>query len=75
MAKMTCINTVPLEGNDIAPPLVKGAVYTIKSVHVCQCGQEHFDVGLQLLHNFVRCYNCKKELPDTTHWAHPSRFA
>lgn len=69
-----CINTEPLAGNTIAPPLVADLDYKILEVHTCKCGKEHYNVGLKLVHNYVTCYDCKEELPFTTHWCHPSRF-
>lgn len=69
-----CINNKPLQGNDIAPPLVEGEKYPIKEIIKCSCGKEHYNVGLELKVNYVRCYDCEQELPMTTHWAHPSRF-
>ena len=74
---MPCINSKPLEGNDVAPPLEEGTHYTIVSTHVCSCGQEHYDVGLKSEYNWVTCYKCKTKLPkgDQIHWCHPSRFS
>jgi len=69
-----CINANPLQGNDIAPPLNKGSKYTIKEILKCSCGKEHFNVGLKLDYNYVRCHSCNEELPTTNHWCHPSRF-
>lgn len=73
---LTAINNKPLPGNDIAPNLIIGEKYAEVSRIICDCGQEHIDVGLQSVHNYIRCYNCKKELPkgDMIHWCHPSRF-
>lgn len=78
---LTCVNKQPLPGNDVAPALDEGGSYTLKSIHICDCTQAHFDVGLTLKYNYVRCYQCKKELPKTMgldsrliHWCHPSRF-
>lgn len=73
---LECINTKPLEGNEIAPPLEEGVFYPIVKTHKCSCGQEHYDVGLKSEYNWVTCYKCKIKLPngDTIHWCHPSRF-
>lgn len=70
------MNNKPLTGNTIAPPLVEGTQYVIKEVYTCKCGQEHIDVGLASMYNYVSCYTCKLELPkgDKIHWCHPSRF-
>lgn len=66
----------PLDGNEVAPPLVKGNSYQVLRKHVCECGQEHYDVGLVSEYNFIRCYKCEEHLPDgdKVHWCHPSRF-
>lgn len=74
---MICINIQPLEGNMIAPPLVLNKDYGKPQViHTCDCGQDHYDVGLKSTVTFVRCYKCKKELPlgHIVWWTHPSRF-
>lgn len=71
---LICINASPLKGNDVAPPLVGGNDYPLKEVHVCSCGKEHFNVGLPMEYNFVRCFDCQEELPKSNHWCHPSRF-
>jgi hypothetical protein len=72
--EVVCNNTKPLQGNDVAPPLNEGETYTIKEIHVCKCGKQHFNVGLPMEVNYVRCHACQEELPATNHWAHPSRF-
>jgi hypothetical protein len=74
--KLKAKNIKPLEGNHIAPPLEMDKVYDNKEVFTCDCGQEHYDVGLTSIYNYVTCYKCKKELPKghTIHWCHPSRF-
>ncbi len=83
--KLICINTKPLEGNSIAPPVEEGEKYQLLHIHKCECGQDHFDVGLVSEIGFVNCYKCKKQLPKTRegfvvkadyriHWCHPSRF-
>jgi hypothetical protein len=73
--KITCENAKPLTGNTIAPPLVEGSSYILQQIHICKCGNPHYNVGLAMECNYVRCYDCKEELPMTNHWAHPSRFA
>lgn len=77
---LKCINVNPLEGNDVAPPLTLESEYHPVHVHQCPepCNQVHFDVGLISKHNFVRCHNCQKVLPNSQiggqHWCHPTRF-
>lgn len=70
------IKTEPLPGKDIAPPLMIGEEKQIFSVYVCHCGQDHVNVGLMSRYNFVTCYNCDMDLPNSlhVHWCHPSRF-
>lgn len=72
--EVTCVNTKPLQGNDVAPPLKDGEIYTVNEIHTCGCSKEHFDVGLPLDYNYVRCHACQEQLPPTNHWCHPSRF-
>lgn len=69
-----CINEKPLSGNDVAPKLTVGTEYQVKEIHTCECGSKHIGLGLPLDYNWVKCYECKEELPITTHWCHPSRF-
>jgi hypothetical protein len=75
-AKLKALNNNPLQGNEVAPPLVVGKEYDAKEVYVCQCGQDHVDVGLASKYNWITCYKCKKELPrgEKIHWCHPTRF-
>jgi hypothetical protein len=72
--KLICNNAKPLTGNDVAPPLKEGEEYTASLLHSCGCGKVHIGVGLYMEVNYVRCYDCKEELPTITHWCHPSRF-
>jgi len=72
--KVTCNNAKLLDGNDVAPPLTEGTEYTVAEIHTCGCGKQHIGVGLELKYNWVKCYDCKEELPLNTHWCHPSRF-
>lgn len=69
-------NVAPLDGNEVSPPLEKGVSYQIVQKYTCECGQEHYDVGLESQYNFIRCYKCEEHLPngDKIHWCHPSRF-
>ncbi len=76
MKNLKCINREPLPNNNVAPPVELGKVYELKEIFVCECGQEHFDVGLVSKFNWVSCYACKKPIPggDVRHWCHPTRF-
>lgn len=76
-----CINTAILPGNRIAPALTHDAVYLLSQIHVCHCGEQHYDVGLRNDEiDTVTCYKCREVLPQvansgiTIHWAHSSRF-
>jgi hypothetical protein len=71
---LICVNSKPLQGNDVAPPLTEGNEYPLKEIHTCGCGKQHFNVGLEMNYNWVKCYDCAEELPTHTHWSHPSRF-
>jgi hypothetical protein len=72
--ELTCVNSKPLSGNDIAPKVIEGDKYIAKELHTCGCGKLHIGVGLPMECNWVKCYDCSEELPSTTHWCHPSRF-
>lgn len=74
--QITCVNIRPLEGNDVAPPLVDGKTYPLLQIIKDSAGNEHFDVGLESKYNYIRSYETKEELPtaDKIHWCHPSRF-
>jgi hypothetical protein len=71
-----CINTKPLPGNEVAPPLEMDKVYVVKDVVRDKNGNPHLDVGLKSNYNYVSSYETKEELPygDKIHWCHPSRF-
>lgn len=73
---LKCINIKPLTGNDVAPNLTDGLNYRILAIIKCSCGQDHYDVGLTSLYNFIRCHDCKEHLPngENVHWCHPTRF-
>lgn len=71
---LVCVNNQPFPMNDIGPDLTLGKEYSLNDTFVCDCGEEHYDVGLPLQINFVECYKCRQRLPDTTHWCHSSRF-
>lgn len=74
--KIKCVNNSPLEGNNIAPPLI-GKEYTVKEVILDSKGNSHLDVGLKSRYNFITSFETKEELPrgNYVHWCHPSRFA
>jgi hypothetical protein len=76
MTILKVINTAPMPGNKIAPPLTLGEAVRFRKMHICKCGERHYDVGLSSEVNSVTCYKCREELPDgdEIHWAHSSRF-
>lgn len=71
-----CINTKPLLGNSVAPPLELGKTYVVLQVITDKNSNPHLDVGLKSKYNFITSYETKEELPkgDIIHWCHPSRF-
>jgi hypothetical protein len=73
---LICVNDKVLGDNVIAPTLNVGDEYPAKKVFVCGCGQEHVDVGITSQYNYVRCYICKEDLPnsDSIHWCNSIRF-
>lgn len=78
MLKIKCINNKPLKGNEIGPPLKIDDEYSIVDVYKCNCGLEHYDVGLKSEYNYISCrnINCSEKLPkgDKIHWCSPDRF-
>ena len=42
---VTCVNSAPLKGNDVAPPLTEGSAYQVLDIHTCGCGKKHFCRG------------------------------
>lgn len=74
--KVTCINTLKLEGNDVAPHLELRKIYCVMGICYDAKGNQHIDVGLKSELNFVRSWETKEKLPngDSIHWCHPSRF-
>lgn len=72
--QLICINVKPFPVNEIGPQLVLDKEYTLEEVYKCECGEEHYNVGLPLEINYVECYKCRERLPDHTHWCHSSRF-
>ena len=75
---LKCLDVKPLEGNTIAPPLELDKIYDLVETLKCECGQLHYNVGLESKFNYVRCYACERELidsgPGKIHWCHPKRF-
>lgn len=71
-----CINTKPLPGNSVAPPLKLDETYVILQVIHDKKNNPHLDVGLKSEYNYISSYETKEELPrgDEIHWCHPSRF-
>ncbi len=75
--KVICNNNKPLIGNDIAPPLVLGEEYNVVSITLDKMKNQHLNVGLVSVVNFVRSYETEEHLldGDKVHWCHPSRFS
>lgn len=69
--EVECINIEPLKGNDKAPDLVLGKIYSLRDIVVCGCGEKHYNVGLPMVLNYVECYKCREILSNS---CHSSRF-
>lgn len=80
--KVRCINIEPLESKNpaflqkIAPPLELEKIYPILSITLDKAGNQHLDVGLASMYNYITSYDTGEELfsGDSIHWCHPSRF-
>lgn len=72
--EVKCINDLSLKGNDKSPEVYEGTKYKVINIIKCNCGEEHFDIGLISTLNYITCYKCRQELPNGPHWAHSSRF-
>lgn len=71
-----CKNTALLPGNEVAPPLEAEKEYPVKGIALDKEGNQHLDVGLVSLYNYIRSHETEEDLPngDKIHWCHPSRF-
>ncbi len=71
-----CVNVEPLPGNNVAPPLKEGEMYTILKIFVDHEGNQHLDVGLKSEYNYIDSYETEVNLPhgNKIHWCHPTRF-
>lgn len=72
------INEAYMPGNDEGPLIKEGQRYPVKNTYKCKCGELHVDIGLLSHLNYVTCYKCGEELPNSkfggVHWCHSSRF-
>lgn len=72
------VNDKILPGNDEGPMIKVDQIYPVKRTCECTCGETHVDIGLKSHLNYVTCYKCSEELPESgyghTHWCHSSRF-
>jgi hypothetical protein len=75
-SKLKCVNSKPLQGNDVAPPLKEGETYEVKDIVIDSEGNPHLDVGLKSNYNYITSWNTKEELPDgdTIHLCALNRF-
>lgn len=73
---LIAINNKPLEGNDIAPPLMLDREYLLISITYDSQSNPHFDVGLKSHYNYIKSWDTKEDLLNgrNIHWCHPSRF-
>ncbi len=69
------INDAPLSGNCIAPNVVIGEEYPVKNIVLDSRNNQHLDLGIPSLHNYITSWETFEELPngDKVHWVHPSR--
>lgn len=69
-------NNKPLEGNTIAPELVIDQEYPILGIITDEKGNQHLDIGIKSMYNYITSWETSEELPDgdKIHWCHPSRF-
>lgn len=73
---LQCVNIEPFEGRTVAPPLELGKEYPVKGIILDKQGNQHLDVGLASMYNYIRSIETGEELfnGDKIHWCHPSRF-
>lgn len=73
---VTVINDQILPGNEVGPNIQNGQLWPVIKTHTCACGEEHVDIGILSTLNYVTCYKCEENLPESTkiHWCHSSRF-
>jgi hypothetical protein len=74
-----CINNNVLEGNEFGPSKILLRLaehYTIKDIIEDSQGNQHLDIGLKSIYNYIRSWETKEELTrgDKVQWCHPSRF-
>ena len=74
--EVECILIDKLPGVEVAPPLTLGKIYPIKAITLDKEGNQHLDVGLESVYNWITSHETGELLPDgdTIHWCHPSRF-
>lgn len=68
-------NDAPLAGNTITPPVIIGEEHEVKNIALDKNNNQHLDLGLISLHNYITSWDTKEYLPngDKVHWVHPSR--
>ncbi len=71
------INTKPLPGKEVAPPLNMYEKYKVMRECFDSEGNQHLDVGLISSYNYIKSFETGEELPngEIIHWCHPSRFS
>ena len=52
---VVCINSEKFSDKEVGPPLTKGNNYVIKEVITTTGGNDHIDVGLKSMYNYVSC--------------------
>ena len=73
---LKCTDNKPLKGNEIGPPLELHKEYTIVQEYICDCGLQHYDVGLKSQYNYISCRKGGEKLPkgEFIHWCSSDRF-
>lgn len=76
--RLKVINTEPLPGNEIAPPLKMDEEKELVGTCTDSKGNVHYDVGIKSTVNWITSYETGEILPDSevgkVWWCHPSRF-
>lgn len=77
--QVICVNNELMEGNDYGPPkteLIVGKEYRVEMILEDSAGNQHLDVGIKSIYNYIRSWETKEQLlgGDKVQWCHPSRF-
>jgi len=69
------INDAPLSGNTVAPDVIIGDEYPVEHIVEDSKGNQHLDIGLKSMYEYIRSWETGEELPngDKIHWVSPHR--